>query len=83
MTFISQKSVTTRKPHRCHGCLAVIPAKSPSQRETYVGDNGPYTLYWCAHCQDMLPRVDWRDFDDEGITPGELMEYFVELGAYA
>lgn len=83
MMHLDSKSVATRKPHRCHGCLAAMPSKSPALRETYVGDDGPYTLYWCARCQDMLVRVDWRDFDDEGMTQGELMEYFAELGANA
>ncbi len=67
------KVVTTRKPHRCHGCCLDIPVKSLAQRGAYIYDGRAYTLYYCLSCVALLPLVRWNEIDDEGLQEGELI----------
>ena len=69
MGIISQKTVITRKEHRCFGCGRRIPVGSRMTRITYSTDRVLSTEYWCRVCSEY-----WRVFmgyDDE-ISCGDL-----------
>ena len=48
--FIRDKTVTTRKVHKCHGCLEEIPKGTSVYSQTCVEDDRIYTLYMCDSC---------------------------------
>lgn len=49
MDILKDGYVKTRKDHKCHGCLKVIPKGSKVYSQTNVSD-GIYTLYICDDC---------------------------------
>jgi flavoprotein len=48
--FIRDGIVKTRKPHKCHGCLEVIPKGTKVYSQTCVEDDRIYTIYMCDAC---------------------------------
>ncbi len=44
----------TRKPHRCHGCMEIIPVGSEALVNTCTDGGEIYTLYFCKSCTDWL-----------------------------
>ncbi len=76
METLSQKLVTTRKPHQCWGCEKVFPAGTKLSCVT-TADGGEFnTVYWCARCQEVL-QEHGEDIDryDDGLLLGEVAEY--------
>ena len=61
---IDQHIVKTRKPHRCFGCLEMIPAGANVDRSTIVDGALIYTAYLCEDCvefSETLPSDYWTD----------------------
>ena len=56
-------TVTTRKPHMCHGCYRVIPAGNDMLASVNVDGSDIYTLYVCNVCQEAMKRYDFADYD--------------------
>jgi hypothetical protein len=67
----------TRKPHRCFGCLKVIPAGSPAhiQVNTDMGIGAIYTHPWC---EKIIKDIDY-DHDD-GLDEGCVLNELSDLG---
>lgn len=63
--LISSQTVTTRKPHQCHGCTKVFPAKS--KMLSVVGVDGGHMSrgYWCSECskRSVLPGDEGECID--------------------
>lgn len=53
--LISEQPIKkTRKSHRCHGCLEMIPVGSEALASTSVDGEKIYTLYFCRSCAEWL-----------------------------
>ena len=72
MNILADKSVKTRRAHRCHGCKGEIVAGSVAQYQVTV-DNGEFwSGYFCNVCIEYMSRLIFDD--DDGICEGELKE---------
>lgn len=74
--LISEQAIKkTRKPHRCHGCLEVIPAGSEALANTNTDSGEIYTLYFCVACRDWL-KSECREcrmcYEDPGMMEGDI-----------
>ena len=49
MNVIREGIIKTRKEHRCHGCLEIIPKGTDVYSQTNVFD-GIVTIYMCDKC---------------------------------
>ncbi len=70
MQNLADKKVKTRKPHRCHGCIDIIPTGTTVRYTANVDGGRVAGAYWCDRCDafmDTLPALDLED----GITEGE------------
>ena len=76
MQTLSEKHVTTRKPHQCWGCTQMFPAGTEMDRVTSAEDREISTVYWCGHCWAIL-KEHGRDIDryDDGLFLGDVAEY--------
>ena len=71
MDTISNKTVTTRKPHFCWGCGRTFPARS-QMRVTVTADGGAVDLaYWCEVCDEVMRSLDPYDLE-EGFGLGDV-----------
>lgn len=77
LELISEQPIKkTRKSHRCHGCLEIIPIGSPALASTNVDDR-IYTLYFCQSCADWLKtecaecRECFKDYNN-GMFEGDI-----------
>ncbi len=72
MDVLKDKSVKTRKPHRCWGCRGEIIAGSVAQYQVTVDSGEFLTAYYCAVCIEYMSRLIFDG--DDGICEGELKE---------
>ena len=72
MDILTDKSVKTRRAHRCHGCRGEIAAGSVARYKVTV-DNGDFCSgYFCNVCIEYMSRLIFDG--DDGICEGELKE---------
>ncbi len=50
-TLLGQAFVKTRKEHKCHGCLKIIPIGTKDVLTQTIADERVETLYMCNDCQ--------------------------------
>jgi hypothetical protein len=64
----------TRKPHRCFGCLEMIPIGSPAHMQTIADGGCVYSNYTHTVCQQVIDNMDLRYGDeiDEGCVIEEM-----------
>ena len=88
MTAKQPKLVTTRKPHRCHGCRRLYPAGWKMYSQVVFGDE-PYTLHTCLTCVRLEKFYDEREYPEGFVldmmdnsaftgTPEEYLEHMEE-----
>lgn len=70
---LTDKQVTTKKPHTCHGCVKRFEAGTMMQYQSGVNEGGFWSIYLCSSCNKLWDAVDWDDCD--GLFAGELVEY--------
>ena len=61
--FFDSKTVTTRKPHRCHGCGRTMPPGTTMLVCEGIGDCEHYRAYWCETCLEFEPQ--WTGDNNE------------------
>lgn len=75
MDILRDEDVTkTRRPHRCFGCLEIIPKGSPAhvQVNNDLGKLGSiYTHIWCEQIMSEMD-MSYDDTYSEGCVWGEL-----------
>lgn len=76
---LGDETPTARKEHRCQLCERTIRPGEKYHRQRNIGDDGPYVFKNCAHCQTMLPLIDW-DWGD-GYTYDEFDSWWPERGS--
>ena len=64
--ILSQKKVTTRKPHVCQACGILYPIGVQMDVVNQVLDGKLASSYWCATCQAFLALQDPLDVFDAG-----------------
>ena len=78
MTCLSSKIVSTRKPHKCCGCMRTFPPKTRMEYTVSVDGGDFSTAYFCETCQQILSDMDPFDYED-GIREGELIDNYPEM----
>lgn len=73
-TIISQKNITTRKPHVCFGCGREFPKSTIMSRESIADGGTVWTCYLCQTCQSITSEMR---YDDE-FGYGDLREEALE-----
>ncbi len=73
---LSSKVVKTRKPHKCWGCVRVIPIGTEVLRVVSI-DMGISSAYWCADCEKV---IDERHDGEACYSQGDLREDLIEDG---
>lgn len=68
---LTDKTVTTRKPHRCWGCAREFPAGTKLTLIESVDGGEWYRGYWCPVCEAVWDNGRYYR-DDEGVSFGEL-----------
>jgi len=75
--FITSGRRITRKPHRCVGCLAVIPKGTEVTFGTFSDCGRIFTSYTCATCDKVMrENLDCGDEFGEGELIGAYPEYY-------
>jgi hypothetical protein len=69
-TCLQDKTVKTRKEHRCSGCYKVFPKGRKLHYQSGVCDGDFYSVYICNPCRDEYHRSDYSD----GYSEGDLRE---------
>ena len=69
---ISNKCVTTRKPHHCWGCNRKFPAGTRLTAKVCADGGVIYTVYWCEVCERVWTVGDYRN--DEEMNEGDMRE---------
>lgn len=68
--FLQNKSVTTRKAHKCWGCGREFP-KGSDLRYIVSVDQGEFgSSYWCEVCDECWNRQGYDT--DDGINMGDM-----------
>lgn len=69
MDVLTDKIVTTRKLHYCHGCAREMPIGSRLKKTALVDAGEFQSSYWCDTCVDY-----WAEYmtDDDSINMGDL-----------
>lgn len=70
MECLSQRFVTTRKPHRCWGCMQEFPVGSRMEAVVSV-DDCISRVYWCQQCHDYVQALEYWQCED-GFSFGEI-----------
>jgi len=52
--ILNSKTVKTRKPHNCWGCMNVFPAGTEMLSVASVDMDSLSTGYWCDNCLEYL-----------------------------
>lgn len=74
MDILTDKKVTTRKPHVCHGCAHSYPSKTEMRYTTSVDGGEIGCAYWCKTCDEVIAKT-YDHFDlQEGIEFGEIKD---------
>jgi len=74
MYNINYKTVKTNKPHICHGCMRLFPAKTDMDYSTSVDCGQISSVYWCRDCADFIDTLP-RDEQSEEFYEGDLLNY--------
>lgn len=61
-TFNSRSVGKTRKPHWCYGCDYSFPAGSVALNYFGMGDDGPWSVYFCPDCLELKAKVGDEKF---------------------
>ena len=75
-----QRTVTTRKPHKCWGCTAEFPSGSRMVYVVSVDAGVWYRTYWCETCDDVVSSYSYND-RDAGFHFGDIKANDAELWA--
>ncbi len=62
VTFNEREVKNTRKQHWCYGCDFTFPAGSVSLNYHGVGDDGPWSIYFCPDCLELKAKVGEEKF---------------------
>lgn len=73
LLVLGDETPVARKEHVCQLCGRKIRPGEQYHRQRNIGDDGPYVFKNCAHCQAMLPRVDYDEWF--GYTEEEFWEF--------
>jgi hypothetical protein len=74
-TFLREKLVVTRKPHRCWGCRKLLPRATVCLASTNVADGEAYTIYVCRECNEYEKSEEFRKlFKERGYDFEEFLE---------
>lgn len=76
-TWLKNKIVTIRKPHRCWGCATLYPAGTQLTHIVAVNANGFNNSYWCPICKEVVRSISDDDME-EGFAMGELKNAYPE-----
>lgn len=68
----SQTIKSTRKDHRCSGCLENIPKGSSSEYRTGVIGGDFYSSYLCSSCVEYVGKYDDYADVDGGYNEGDI-----------
>ncbi len=63
-TWLKNKSVKCRKPHRCHWCGETVEKGELAQYQAGVTDGDMWGIYFHPECYDALRRDPPEYFDD-------------------
>jgi hypothetical protein len=75
MQILSERWVTTAKPHHCWGCTREYPTKTKMGYIVSVDGGKLSGVYWCKICEDFLSD-NYKDIDFEsGFDYGDLLEF--------
>lgn len=66
--FDKRKMVTTRKVHKCTGCMKEIPKGEEAVYHSGKVDDGFYKYYLHLECHQYM--VKWKHYFDEGVWDG-------------
>ena len=74
--FVSHRQIkATRRPHRCHGCLAMIPTGSSAEKQAGHRSSGFWQIYFCSTCRDwLIAHPDFWEAYQDGCMPGDVAE---------
>ena len=73
----SRKTVTTRKDHRCEGCVEIIPKGSKVTRCKGKWQGRFYDYHLCEPCRKYMDEY----MDEIEFMPGEIKDLRMEAGA--
>jgi len=74
MSIIASRTVTIRKPHRCHGCGSRFEVKSKMRYIAANNDGDFFDSYWCMPCHAFYKTLTHEDIGD-GLYVGDLLNY--------
>lgn len=61
-TFNERPVKKTRKIHLCFGCDFSFPAGSASLHYFGIGDDGPWSVYFCPDCLEFKAKIGDKEF---------------------
>lgn len=74
MSLIAERTVVTRKAHRCHGCAQRFEADTQMVYTAENNDGDFFACYWCIRCNDFLKTLSHEDIGD-GLYMGDLRNF--------
>ena len=71
-TILTNKTVVTRKPHKCWGCAEIYEKGSTMRYNTYADEGSMHSAYWCETCDHIIKN--WYNHWDleDGIKEGSI-----------
>lgn len=73
-TILTDKVVTTRKSHQCHGCGCIYLKGSKMRYSTYAVEGTVHASYMCVTC-DYIVENHWFQWDlEDGIAFASVIE---------
>lgn len=72
MTCLSNKTVRTKKPHRCFSCLRLFPTNTKMNYWTGIYENDFSAVYSCMACVEIMNMR--QDPDEDGFPEGYVKE---------
>ena len=72
--YIGDRTVTTRKPHRCYGCCETIPTGVKARYMSGVEFGGFWHCYLCPACYEWIMQHPERFQTWEEFHEGEIKE---------
>lgn len=72
--IITERTVVTRKPHRCHGCAHKFEAKTQMVYTAESNEGDFCDFYWCMRCHEFLKTLTGDDIGD-GFYMGDLLNF--------
>ena len=71
---LKEKTVKTRKAHRCFGCGRLFPPGSKMRQSTIAEDGTVWECYLCDTCQEIESHLEPCDTYSEGDFYYEALE---------